>query len=297
MKQKIWTISFAAAGGLILILDSKTALYGASEGIELCIRTVIPTMLPFFVLSLLLTGSLSGSNIPLLRPIGRLCAIPKGAEVLFLVGILGGYPTGAQAVAHAYETGQLERSTARRLLGFCSNAGPAFLFGIVANRFCRMRYAWILWAIHIAGAIVAGAVLPGRQADRAEIRTAKSLTLQQALRKSVNILAEVCGWIVLCRVIIAFCQRWFLWLFPQWAQLLFAGMIELANGCWALGTIPNEGVRFVMASVLLSMGGLCVLLQTKSVVKSLGLGMYFPGKLIQTGVTATLSALYWLILR
>ncbi len=280
-----------------MILDSKTALYGASEGMELCLRTVIPTMLPFFVLSLLLTGSLAGSNIPLLRPIGKLCSIPRGGEVLFLVGILGGYPTGAQGVAHAYESGQIDRNAARRLLGFCSNAGPAFLFGIVASRFSRIRYAWILWGIHILGALITGAVLPGRQAGSAAIRPAPVLTLQQALRKSVSILAEVCGWIVLCRVIVSFCERWFLWLFPKWAQLLFTGMIELANGCWALGTIPDEGVRFIMASAQLSLGGVCVLLQTKSVVKSLGLGLYFPGKLIQTAVCVTLSALYWLFLR
>lgn len=297
MKHRVWTICFAAVGGFVLILDSKTALYGASEGVELCLRTVIPTMLPFFVLSLLLTGSLAGTSIPLLRPLGKLCAIPEGGEVLFLVGILGGYPTGAQAVAHAYESGQLSRNTARRLLGFCSNAGPAFLFGIVASRFCRMRYAWILWAIHILGAVAAGVLLPGRRAETAKISPAPVLTIQQALKKSVRILSEVCGWIILCRVVIAFCERWFLWLFPNWVQLLFTGMIELANGCWQLGTIPDEGVRFVMASAMLSMGGLCVLLQTKSVTKSLGLGQYFPGKLIQTAVCVTVSALYWLFLR
>lgn len=297
MKNRVWTICLAAVGSLILILDSKTALYGASEGMELCLRTVIPTMLPFFVLSLLLTGSLAGTSIPLLRPLGKLCAIPKGGEVLFLVGILGGYPTGAQAVAHAYESGQLSRNAARRLLGFCSNAGPAFLFGMVATRFCRMRYAWILWAIHILGAVITGILLPGRQAGAISSRPSPVLTMQQALKKSVRILSEVCGWIVLCRVVVAFCERWFLWLFPKWAQLLFTGLIELANGCSLLGTIPDEGLRFVLASAMLSLGGFCVLLQTKSVVKSLGLGMYFPGKLMQTAVCVTLSVLYWLFFR
>ena len=46
----------AGAAMLMLILDGRTALTGAAEGIDLCIRTVIPALFPFFVLSPLLMG-------------------------------------------------------------------------------------------------------------------------------------------------------------------------------------------------------------------------------------------------
>ena len=45
---------------LALILDGRTAIDGARQGIELCLRTVIPSLFPFFVLSILLTSSLLG---------------------------------------------------------------------------------------------------------------------------------------------------------------------------------------------------------------------------------------------
>ena len=48
-------------GMLLLILDSGTALEGAKEGLVLCVSSVIPALLPFWVLSSLLTGSLWGS--------------------------------------------------------------------------------------------------------------------------------------------------------------------------------------------------------------------------------------------
>ena len=39
----------AAVGMLILILDTKTAILGAQNAIELCIFSVIPSIFPFLV--------------------------------------------------------------------------------------------------------------------------------------------------------------------------------------------------------------------------------------------------------
>ena len=39
----------AAVGLLVLIFDSSLAIQGAREGVELCLRTVIPSLFPFFV--------------------------------------------------------------------------------------------------------------------------------------------------------------------------------------------------------------------------------------------------------
>ena len=121
----------SAAGMLILILDSKTALSGASGGIDLCIRTLIPSLFPFFVLSVLLTGALSGQAGKYLRSIGTICKVPEGAESLIAVSILGGYPAGAQNVSVLFRRGQINASQAARLLAFCNNAGPAFIFSAV----------------------------------------------------------------------------------------------------------------------------------------------------------------------
>ena len=54
----------SAIGMMMLILDSKTALQGAANGIELCFRTLIPSLYPFFVLSILLTSALSAKYSP-----------------------------------------------------------------------------------------------------------------------------------------------------------------------------------------------------------------------------------------
>ena len=50
-SRKLLVGTVAAIVMLILILDGRCALYGAAEGLELCIRTVIPSLFPFFFFS------------------------------------------------------------------------------------------------------------------------------------------------------------------------------------------------------------------------------------------------------
>ncbi len=291
MTRKLWTGISSAIGLLILILDTKTALSGASEGLELCIRTVIPSLLPFFVLSILLTSALSGECIPLLRPLGRLCGVKMGAESLLIVGMLGGYPTGAQCVAQAYEDGSLRRQDAERMIAFCNLAGPSFLFGIVAGKFSSSYAPWALWGIHILSALLVSILLVGKAKDTATLRPGKVLTLSDALQRSLRIMGCVCGWIVLFRIVIAFLNRWILWLLPVPAQVAITGILELSNGCCDLGRITDEGLRFIVSSGILAFGGLCVTMQTASVTAELSLKPYLIGKLLQVLFSVLLAAL------
>ena len=279
----------AGAGILILILDSKTALQGAREGLSLCIQAVIPSLFPFFVFSILLTGSLTGQAIPLLRPIGRLTGVPRGAESIFLTGILGGYPVGAQSVASAFKHGQLSRQDARRMMGFCSNAGPSFLFGIIGPVFGDIRMVWLLWLIHIASAVLVGILLPGKCHKSLTPSLCHPVTFPLALQSAIKAMASVCGWVVLFRVILAFGNRWIFWAFPSEVQVVLSGILELTNGCCALGNIEDLGLRFVICSGLLAFGGVCVTMQTISVAAEICLGYYFPGKVMQTLFSIILS--------
>ena len=115
-KRRILPGVVAALGMLILILDTKTALWGATQGIDLCIRSVIPSLFPFFLLSGILVKSLMGAKLPLLRPVGRLLGIPKGAEALLISGFLGGYPVGAKCIRDAWNRGGISKQDAERML-------------------------------------------------------------------------------------------------------------------------------------------------------------------------------------
>lgn len=297
MKKRCVAAIFPFLGMLMLILDARTALAGAKAAVELCLTTVIPSLFPFFVLSNLLTGALSGSDIPGLRSMGRWLGIPGGCEGIFLTGLLGGYPTGAQAVYRAWKDERLSTAEARRLLSFCSNAGPAFLFGILGQKFPHLWIVWLLWGIHILSATMVAVLCRHSSTEFRPAQMENGMDLTGAVKQAVTVCGWVCGWIVLFRVAMAFCQSWFLWLLPKAGQVAFYGLLELTGGCCALDNVENIGLRFVMASGMVSLGGMCVAMQTASVTGALGIGSYLLGKITQCAISIVLAYVgQWLLL-
>lgn len=290
MGKRIVNDIFAAAGILLLILDSRTALLGAQSAVELCISSVIPSLFPFLVLSGMLTAAINRANLRILRPLGHLLGIPAGTEGIFITGILGGYPTGAQAVHQAWSKGQLSREEATRMLAFCSNAGPAFLFGILGTKFTYSWIPWLLWGIHILSAIAVAVILPAKRNGVRKLSTASPVTVTQALKTAVVTMGYICGWIILMRVILAFLDRWVLWLFPTEVRICFYGFIELTNGCCDADAVSTQGLRFILCSAMLAFGGICVAMQTASVTGKLGIKQYLKGKTLQTIISFLLSA-------
>ena len=150
----------AAIGLCILILDSSLALQGAQDGIELCIKTVIPALFPFFVVSMLLISSISADIPHPLSVLSGCFGIPRAASPVIIPALLGGYPVGAKSAADFYRQKRIRKQEAERLLAFCSNAGPSFLFGMVAGFFPERKTVWLLWAIHILSAYLTAISIP-----------------------------------------------------------------------------------------------------------------------------------------
>lgn len=288
LTRKITGIG-AGLGILLLILDGRTALEGARLGADLCLRTVIPSLFPFFVLSILLTGSFLGTSMGILRPLGRLCGIPRGTESLLLAGFLGGYPVGAQAISSAYHAGHIQNEDAQRMLAFCNNAGPSFLFGMAAAMFPQKSMVWALWLIHMASAVITSLILPRNMTRNVSLKTAPQVSFSGAMTKALSVIASVCGWVILFRVIIQFLTRWIFWILPDTARVSLIGILELSNGCCELSRIENIGLRFLLCSAILALGGLCVTMQTVSVTKGLKMHRYFIGKILQTASSILLA--------
>ena len=290
-RQNSIVFILCALGMLILILDGQTALFGAREGIRLCLWTLLPSLFPYIVLSVMMTDTLTGRPYPILRPLGKLCRFPEGFEFLLLLGFLGGYPVGAQNVAMQYRRGRISRYDAQRLLPLCNHPGPAFLFGILGTVFQNPLIPWLIWLILILSALIAAVLIPGNPKQAAPPTKEPSLTLPQALRRSLSIMAGVCGWVVLFRMMTEFLSRWFLWALPAPAQVILSGLLELSNGAVSLSSIEGEPVRFLAALMILSLGGLCVTMQTATICEGLSLKLYFLGKAFQCTVAILLGGL------
>jgi hypothetical protein len=280
MNRKNIGLGAAFLAMLILIWDSRGAAQAASEGVAVCIRTVIPNLFPFFILSGYLTGGLESGK--LMRCLSRTFhSAPSGGSII-AAGLMGGYPLGAKLAQEGYAQGRITRKEADSLLAFCSQAGPSFLFGMVAPQFPDARYSWMLWAVQFASTLSVAWLMPEVTENDSVGEMRCKVPKSDPMKNALYAIAAVCGWVIVCGVILRYLKIWVLRFLPQWAQVLFCGLLELTNGSLLLSTVESESLRFLLAAVMLNFGGLCVMLQTASVTKGLTFRNYIWGKFHQT---------------
>lgn len=116
-----------------ILTHSELSLSYAAMGLKLWLDKMIPSLLPFMILSgivirLGLTENIASFVYPLIRPLYR---IRKNACYCMMLGFLCGFPMGARVVADLYSRGQLTREEGEYLLCFCNNIGPVYYCSFV----------------------------------------------------------------------------------------------------------------------------------------------------------------------
>ncbi len=263
-----------------------------------------------------------------LPKLSRLCRIPQGSEGIFLLGLVGGFPVGAQCIAQT----PMEHSDARRMLGFCNNCGPAFVLGVIGSFFSDPMVPVILLLIQAFSALTIAMFWSGTPGSAVPAHIPKT-TLPDGIHRAAAAVTSICAWVILGNVALSFVRRWFFpfmpqwaalaltgvveltngcmqlscipweglrfvaeegFMWPQWAALALTGVVELTNGCMQLSCIPWEGLRFVAEEGFMCFGGGCVLLQIQSMAEPAGIPMHpcLAQKLCQTMVGVSLACVY-----
>lgn len=296
---------------VMLLLYPQNCLDGARAGLDLWLRAVLPSLFPFMAASFLLleTGIVRfAAHIfaPLTR---RLLGVPGESAYIFLASAMSGYPVGARLAGEMYAAGQLSGDDAGRIVRFTSVTGPVFLTGAVGTGMLGAPEAGLhLAAAHYLAALLVGIVffcLERRRSVRPEPRktswreAARHLRrdvaaclplgemLTRSIEKSLLTLLRIGGFIILFSVVLEMMDVTgvmgilsFLYapmnglagLDRAATEAILAGGLEISTGCarTALLDLPMTA-KLVLVSGIVAFGGLCVHMQTTSVLAACGL--------------------------
>lgn len=251
----ILTVSALLLLGLILF--PQVGMAGASQGLILCARRVIPALFPYFFLTQLL-----------------LPYLPKGRKhpclPAYVMGFVGGYPTGVATAVGLYEEGLVGKREANTALGLCNHSGPGFFLTVIGlGLFGSVRKGVVLYGIHVLSALLLILLCGQKPEGKWELRQLPKErkgfagSFYDALAASCEGMLRVCGVVILFSVGTALLKP----LLPisLWQAV---GLIELCNGIALL----TQGDRaFVLCALFMGWGGLCVHMQAMSLWQRAGL--------------------------
>lgn len=283
MKRKI-IIFFYICLLFFLLFHPKEALTGVKNGLGLWLNIMIPTLLPF----LILTGALlkTGNIRKLLKPSAFFWKTffglsPAGAYVLIL-GLLCGYPMGAKLAHDLYIDQQISRREGEYLLTFSCNASPAFIISYLSGILLKNKISAVQMILTFLAAdlfcmlFFRFVVYRGHTVDSVCVNKIKKETYQQdsigvildvSIMDGFETITRLGGYILLFSLILASIS--FYWPFHAQSCMLFTAPLELTTGLKQIAGAPLPWKSRYLASMLLtSFGGFCGMAQTKSVLEN-----------------------------
>ncbi len=259
----------------MLLKFPLVASKGISDGIELCLSALVPTLYPFMILSSFFVSSnlceifekaLGRVTYHIFRLNGK-CAL-----VIFL-SMIAGLPVGGKMTASLYENGKITRNEGQRLLLFCICPGPAFIISTVGFYMLTSKKAGIIIYFSVVLSNLITGFISRFFANKDKIYCEEkssfaNTSLSSALVKSVsegslNMLL-VCAWVILFSCLCSIID-----IFPlsEGVKIFLYGVLEITNGC----AYASGKVSLPVISGIITFAGLCGHFQIMSAVLKLRL--------------------------
>lgn len=309
MKQKVLPAVILLL--LIFLLRfPEEAVSAAQKGLQLWLNTLIPTLLPFIIL----TGILIHTNgiEKIFSPLSGIWKIllglsPNGAYA-FLLGMLCGYPMGAKITSDLYKYKKICKTEAEYLLTFCNNPSPAFVIAyltgnclkntvsvaqiftvlMTSNFLCMLFFRFIIYKNQTREVLHSSPVK-----KETSIFNSLGEMIDVSIMNGFETITRMGGYILMFSILSAWVGHY--WIFGAELKHLFLGTLEITTGLSALAdsSIPFQ-IRLIMSISLTAFGGLCILGQTKSVLdRRISIRPYLSAKCLNAALSAVLSLIFF----
>lgn len=321
---------FAAVTLVICIVYAPSEAFKASgQGLAIWWRIVFPALLPFLVLTeiVLASGFARGLGL-LLEPLTRrTLGLPGSAGWVLPVGMIAGFPAAAAAAASLCEQGKITPKEAERMAAAAHFGSPMLLTVVIGTGFMGSPALGILllavhWLAGLAtaltlrligtnyrktrkeasvntsmpdqkpGGILRLAVAEMRRAQQEDGRSFGKL-LGDAVSKSVQTLMTIGGYMLIFAVVIHVLAKMAPSFLPDF---LIPGLLELHLGTYAISgmALPPSALA-ALISAMLGWGGVCAILQVRSILKPAGIGSrsFLIYRVLHAAYAYLLTLLMW----
>lgn len=296
----------------LMVAFPQVAISSFLEGILIWAKSVMPALLPFFILSKLL------SFTPFLTTLGnklspitkKLYGVGGVSGYVYIMSIISGYPVGAKITADLYSGGTINSGQAQVISSFTSTSGPLFIIGTVAIGFYNSaKLGFIILISHFVSAIINGLIYRKTSAnDSSYIQSVSkpSNIIGDTMKSSIESILLVGGFIALFYMllsILTYIKAFSFITYPlsilgidsSITLGIISGILEVTSGAKMLSLcVISFELQAIILSFLVSFGGFSIHAQAYAFLKSFNMPYY--NFFLQKFTHATISMLITLII-
>lgn len=294
---------------LYMLLFPKKVLADSLAGLDLWFHTVLPSLLPFMILSNVLIGANVVSR--LMRPFSGffrhvLGLSPEGGYA-WLLGLFCGFPMGARLTGDMYRQHRISREEAGYLLTFANQSSPMFLSTyVVLHGLGDSTMTLPVFVIFYASAFLTSLVFrirsrrfglpPSKPKKEVPEQTSYGNLLDTSIMNGFEIITRLGGYIILFSILAGIVLQ-----LPaplHTAAPFLSGLTEITTGIHTISgtTLPLQ-VKFTAIVCCTAFGGFSTVAQTSCMLNGTGLSIftYLKGKLVNAAVAGLLCLVVFVV--
>lgn len=286
---------------LFLLLFPSQTLEASRAGLLLWFDTLLPTLLPFLIISQLIlkTSLINGVKTLTGSFFRHLFHCSENGAFCMICGFLCGYPVGARLIALQMKEQRLTVKEGQYLLSFCNNVSPAFCISYGLTHAMNVSSVTPYLLIIYGSALFFG--LLTRPKKLAPLSDSKKQTssaenifqlVDVCIIDSFLIMIRLCGYMILFSI---FCKAVFLFLPDNLSVIkpFIYAVLEITGGLSMISKLSPGTLRTALGIGTLTFGGFCCIFQTNSVIKdtALSLKKYLLHKIL---ITLLALAFFWI---
>lgn len=246
---------------------------------------VLPSLFPFLIYTKFLTklgfvDLLSKLFSPITK---KLFNVDGVSSYLWIMSIMSGNPIGAKLTADLYNEGMIDRGSAKRCITFCSNCGPMFIIGTVGIGFLLSKTAgYVMLLSHLLGSLLNGLTFRKKDIYDTQKKSFKEKNIStdnffnQTAISSANSMFVVGTYIIFFFILIEFLVGLFSINTNTVFGSILTGFLEITHGCKDIALLNlNINLKTILATFVLSFGGLATAFQAFAFIKEVGISMKF----------------------
>ena len=285
MKRRILSALLLSVFFLFLFYRNAV-ISGALEGLVLWYLYVLPTLLPFMILTQMMMQT---DTVYLVSRITesfmRLFPGVSGyGSFAVITGFLCGYPMGAKVTADLTVSERISPDEGAFLLSFCNNMSPMFILGVLFRNYIPEH------ALHLPFFLIIGSsVQPASHSFGTILNTSITESADAIIRVALYMMLASIWMHMLDQIILT----------DSVGKTILLSTFEITTGLELLsGLAISRNIRYLIMLALTSFGGISSILQTMSMIQRSGLKMipYIAEKLVTMTVTSLLAYLYLIVI-
>ena len=284
--------------GNFFVIDLKSIILESSN---IWLYNLVPSMLPFYVISDLLInyGLIDILAFLFKKIINKLFNVSENASFVIFFSMFTGFPSSAKYLKNLLDLNYISLEDANKIISFTHFSNPLFIINVIGNTIIgNKKIGFLILLSHYLSNFIIGFLYRKEQTQKITTKRVKNTKtfgsiLTTSFINSFDSLLIVLGSLITFKILTSIIFHYLGFNF------IISSLLEITQGLFALKNLTlNIELKALIAVAMISFGGFCIHTQVYSILSETKISYknYFFSRILHVIIATTILTLFFILL-